>query len=328
MVNVDTKRLLASLIVCFKPHVFLTISIILVIIRSLFAALERGTNDYSKTRQASDITILMVSVIALIAFGWATFFAMMVRYELQSELNSTLVLFQCSKRGLRFLGVIFFHILLLLSVLWLTSSAVERSVPKEFARPHQSIFLNSNKYHTQRTSSIVIGKAQINHRVMHLRSQQDDSFIGPLNQPNNMNKQHQKQQQQNDQLTASTISHYLRNDPPDRYKQISYDENKEAHSNTHIPIRTRKGASQMSYTNSDRFHIVAIYTIWLTAIVYSLTYLILENIVMCYNDVTLIEYVHSVFLHGVAKLTGIDLSDFPAGEMLFNPLMRRRVRIW
>lgn len=208
---VTLKRAIAATIVCFKPHVFLTLCILLVIGHSAIVATQKGVSNNWRVGKHYDLTLTMTTLILIVALVWTTFFIFIVRYELKNELDSVLVFFGCSKRGLRFLAVVGFHFLLLTVVALFVSNAVQRSIP-------------------------------------------DD-------QP-------------------STI---------------------------------------------ERSYLVTVYKIWLTAIVYAFLYLILENVVVFYTDYSLVEFVHEVFLISVAKSTGIDLSDYPAGESLINPLVRRRM---
>lgn len=254
-----SKRAIAGIIVCFKPHVFLTLSILIVIFHSVFIAIQRGATgrwpQVSLEQHQYDITPTMLTVILALALLWALFFVFIIRYELRNELETLLILFQCSKRGLRFLGVVFFHIGLLALVGLLVSSAVERSVG-------DNISISRNR---------VDGDCQDKVYISHV-----DLSVG-----------------------------YLK----DRG----------------IPVRYQYYNNSCS-RGSDKVYLATIYKIWLTAIVYAFLYLIIENMVMFYTDLSLIEFVHGSFLHSIAKITGIDLSDYPAGEMLFNPLVRRRIR--
>ena len=141
-----TKRAIAALIVCFKPHVFLTLCILVVIAHSMLMAIKKGTalgtwrlvgSTTAGTASAeladmnNDMTLTMTVLIMIIALIWAAFFVFIVRFELHNELDSLLVLFQCSKRGFRFIGVIAFHVAFLAIVALLVSLAVERSIPNE-----------------------------------------------------------------------------------------------------------------------------------------------------------------------------------------------------
>lgn len=215
------KRFIAATIICFKPHVFLTLCILLVIAHSVIIAVHKSaTSSWRIGRHQQDLTLTMTTVILFVALTWAAFSIYIVRFELRNELETLLILFQCSKRGLRFLGVVAFHWSLLIGVTMLVSAAVERSIPSS--------------------------------------------------------------------LPSEDLKYY--------------------------PIAGER----------DRSYLLTVYKIWLTAIVYSFLYLLAENTVMFYTDMTLIEFIHAAFLTLVARLTGIDLSDYPAGEMLFNPLVRRR----
>lgn len=218
---VNLKRTIAATIVCFKPHVFLTLCILLVIAHSVIIGIQKSW----RVGRHLDATFTMTVLISMVALIWAAFFSFVARFELTNELEALLVLFHCSKRGLRFLGVVAFHFIMLTLIVFLVSAAVERSIPKEV-------------------------------------------MFGPSESWNQMR-------------------------PVNRL---------------------------------DRGYLLVVYKIWLTAIVYAFLYLLIENMTFYYTDLSLVEFVHGHFLDAVTKLTGIDLSDYPAGEMLFNPLIRRRIR--
>lgn len=172
----------------------------------------------------------------------------MLRYEIQNEIESLLTLFQCSRRGLRFLGVVFFHLLLLMSVTVIVTKIVDGT-------------------HRARKPPSEMPTAKL---------QSDSQQVGTA--------------------PLDSVEHYTKSD------------------------------AKVLEQRSDQQGLSIIYKIWLVAILYALIYLTLESIVLQYVDLSLVEFINDVFLDSVARITGIDLSDYPAGEMYLNPLVRRRLR--
>lgn len=267
---VESKRVIAAIIVCLKPHVFLTTCIILVIVHSIFVAIQRGVSINWRIDKQHDVTLSMTVLILFVALLWAAFFVFMVRFELRAELNSLLALFQCSKRGLRFLGVLAGHVILLTFVALVISLAVERSMPVNKQNDEKLSMDDGDNYH-------------------HVEDQ-------------NVNKGGSSQ---------------ATNHGPKRFNYYHIEPVPGSFDSDYKTVFDAK-------SRIDRGYLLVIYKIWLTAIVYSFLYLVLENMCMIYADMSLVEFIHEGFLYAVAKLTGIDLSDYPAGEMLFNPLVRRR----
>lgn len=258
---------------CLKPHVFISLSIILVIIHSIVIAFQRGISLNWRVDVNQDITLSMSMLIILLAIFWGAFFAFMIKYELRSEMNSLLALFQCSKHGFRFLGVLSGHVILLTFVALLVSFMVERSVPINDFESETLVTKTSGEYATPEINEI--------------------------------------------KKTRSIFRHNLEESDRHKYDYL------------HIqPVQSSQNRVSKSFldprANVDRGYVTIVYKIWLTAIIYCFTYLVLENMSMFFADMSLVEFIHEGFLHAVAKLTGIDLSDYPAGEMLFNPLVRRR----
>ena len=277
---VSLKRAIAALIVCFRPHVFLTLCILLVIVHSTIVAVQKGTsNGWRVESRQHDITITMTTLILAVALIWAAFFIFIVRFELRNELDSLLVLFQCSKRGLRFLGVIVFHVGLLAFVGLLVSAVVERSIPTDRGRQ--------------------VFNASIDHRIGASLEATQRARVAPV--------------EANERFAGDlTGGGEMRLPSEDEWNSAA---KRRPGERSQTEKATRHGP--------DRKYLLTIYKIWLTAIVYAFLYLIIENMIMFYADMTLVESVHGAFLTLVARLTGIDLSDFPAGEMLFNPLVHR-----
>lgn len=233
------------------------LSVLTVIAQSVMVAIQKALNSsWRADKQAP----FFVTVFVIFLF-WITFFTIILRYELQNELDSLLTLFQCSRRGFRFLGVVFFHVILLLTVVLLVSNIVERThkVENQTSLSPGGEFIVSAELPLHPTST------------QHLSMSRTTS-VGDIDGVR---------------------------------KDIA------------VPEVRR---------NKDHRYLTTIYKIWLTAIIYAFLYLTLENLILLYADSTLIEFVHTTFLQLVARLTGIDLSDNPAGEMLLNPLVRRRIR--
>lgn len=299
---VSSKRAIAAIIVCFKPHVVLTLCILLVIAHSIVIAIQRGASNSWRLGK-HDITLTMTTLILIVALIWAAFFIFVVRFELRNELESLLVLFQCSKRGFRFLGVVIFHLGLLSLVALLVSAAVERSIPKDAELTLNQLGGGALKARQPRGS----GHDDLEQYHLDLIR-----FFG------------------NGRKTASV------DDDDEEDNELVVDSSIETRSsttNTEHYSKYRRFRIRRIQTNEslggaiDRDYLLTVYKIWLTAIVYAFLYLTIENIVMFYVDMSLVEFVHSGFLHSVAKLTGVDLSDYPAGEMHFNPLVRRVFRV-
>lgn len=290
---VSFKRAIAALIVCFKPHVFLTLCILLVIAHSMVIVIQRGTSDGWRLGKQHDITLTMTTLILAVALIWAAFFLFIVRFELRNELESLLILFQCSKRGLRFLGVIAFHVGLLALVAILVSTAVERSIPGE--KTYKATIDN----YTMKADTNIIDSVQV---------ENSDLIFVDTN--------YTQSSTTNGQITPSDrhspVKLYNRASQSNRLLQVGY--------SPKVKSKTTADA------RVGRDYLLTAYKIWLTAIVYAFLYLVMENLIMFYTDMSLVEFIHSGFLTIVAKLTGIDLSDYPAGEMLFNPLVRHRIR--
>jgi len=249
----------------------------------MFVAIKRGTGltgwrmiggtTDEAGESSSELTIAMITLILLIALIWASFFIFIVRFELRSELESLLVLFQCSKRGFRFLGVIGFHLILLTTVTVIVSMAVERSIPPASNDATDNLAVSTMGQMKPKKNSIT-----------------DPQDRGDASQTPTSCK-----------LRYSDLRSSRSQWKSERYKTT--------------------GPSKV-----DRSYIMVVYKIWLTAIVYAFLYLICENMIMFYTEMSLVEFVHHSFLLAIARVTGIDLSDYPAGEMLFNPLVRHRIR--
>lgn len=235
------RRAVAGIIVCFKPQVFLTLCILLVIAHSLVLTLQKG----------AEVTTTITCLILIVVLVWGVTFIFIVRFELRNELETLLNLFQCSKRGLRFLGVVAFHVAFLALVAMLVSSAVNNIQRSKNETEHELVTL-----------------VQLKEGHTRYAIKSDDSKMR----------------------------------------------------------RARRDENIVRWSAEENHYLLFVYKIWLTAIVYAFLYVIIENLTMLYTDLTLVESVHDAFVNVVAKTTGIDLSDYPAGEMLFNPLVRRRVR--
>lgn len=298
---VSLKRAIAALIVCFKPHVLLTLCILLVIAHSIIIAIQKGASNSWRVGKQHDFTVTMTTLILVVALIWAAFFIFIVRFELRNELESLLILFQCSKRGLRFLGVVGFHVALLTLVSLIVSATVERSIPN-----------------IDGASSGVAGSgaSQVNNRRQVATAATADSTTS--------------KSVLGDIFIVVQDAEYLDRDSALEYKQ---QQQRKSRSLLHpLPspggqdLRLFNSTESLKSKQMDREYLLTVYKIWLTAIVYAFLYLIIENLVMFYADMTLVEMVHFAFLAMVAKVTGIDLSDYPAGEMLFNPLVRHRIR--
>jgi len=282
------KRAIAAVIICLRPHVFLALCILLVIFQSIVVSLQKSSLSYLRVSRQPDISLTMVALL-LVALAWMAFFIVMIKFELNNQLDTMLVLFQCSKRGLRFLGVVAFHVGLLLIVALLVSMSVNRSLPEDTSNNLEKNVADSYKH---KSSDI---DPKVNHR------------------PGSYSIIHDYDRQNRDnQHKLARISH---GSPNLDISLASYRYYKTDYSS--------KDRSDRFRGKMDRGHLLIVYKIWLTAIVYAFLYLTIENLVLFYVDMPLIECVHEVFLNLVAKLTGVDLSDCPAGEMLFNPLIRR-----
>lgn len=268
---VDSKRAIAAIIVCLKPHVFLTLCIILVIVHSIVIAIQRGISIEWRIDIQQDITLTMTLLILLVAFMWAAFFIFMVRFELRGEMESLLALFQCSKRGLRFLGVLAGHLILVTTVALLVSMVVENSAPVNGFKGDKLVA--------------------------------NDGYI--YNNIDDIKKMRSKLKENPEKAVDFFHIRPAVSTSPSFDKKILFD----------------------TGNKINRAYILVVYKVWLTAIIYSFIYLVLENMSMFYADMSLVEFIHEGFLYVVTRLTGIDLSDYPAGEMLFNPLVRRRFGI-
>ena len=299
---VSLKRTIAGLIVCFKPHILLTLCIFIVIVHSICIAMHRGASNSWRVGKQHDMTLAMTMLVLIVALCWAAFFLFIVRFELRNELESMLILFQCSKRGLRFMGVVGFHIILLTTVAFIVSAAVERSIPNELGS-NQHYSFNSKHYRNASPSS-----------SSSLSSSSSCSF-----------GLHQSKLHRVD--IHRTTAHLA-----DTTIDTRLESNAAAKSPPNDKLHLVPGAMGANDAQSGPGargrgdNLLTIYKIWLTAIVYAFLYLIIENLVMFYADMPLIEFVHDSFLTVVTRVTGIDLSDYPAGEMLFNPLVRHRIR--
>lgn len=283
----ELKQAIAAIIVCFKPQIFLVVCIILVIIHSIFQAIQRGASSgFLVAKQQSDFTLTITTVVVLVAFIWGILFILLIKYELRSEVECLLTLFHCSKRGLRFLGVVAFHIGLVVLVALLVSMAVEKTLPDGKSNATRALngryTLDSDRHHSR--SALVERPSYSEIRSVPSCISSDDRC--------NQRKE--------------TVG-------PEHVEPVA----------NHIKIQNVESLAQ---SVANRRYISTVYKIWLTAIVYSFLYVVIENLVMFHSDMSLVEFVHEAFHSIVTKLTGIDLSDYPAGEMLMNPLMRRLYR--
>lgn len=275
------KQVIATTIVCFKPQIFLVICIILVIIHSILQAIQRGASSGFPVANQHDFTLTMTTVVVLVAFIWAILFILLIRYELRSEVECLLALFHCSKRGLRFLGVVAFHIGLVVLVGVLVSMAVEKTLPDgNTTTTFDGRYLPSDRHKFR--SAVV---ESLSHREA--RSTCDSADDVCVKKRETFNLDH-----------VEPVSGYTED----------------------------QKAEILSQNLANRKYVSTVYKIWLTAIVYAFLYVVLENLIMFHSDLSLVEFVHETFHIIVAKLTGIDLSDYPAGEMLMNPLVRRMFR--
>lgn len=307
---VSMKRSIAALIVCFKPHVLLTLCILLVIAHSIVITIQKGAGSSWRLGKQYDLTITMTTLVLIVALIWAAFFIFIVRFELRNELESLLVLFQCSKRGLRFLGVVGFHVGLLGLIALLVSLAVEKSLTPDAG--HELSYENSTQHH-QLAGKRPIADEEFNgatRRDLGVRrlAQASDTMEVIFEDDEDGFLETATAQQRRRGRLAVDGKLQLRSPPPVGGRN-----------NRRLVLDPRK-------SKLDRAYLMTVYKIWLTAIVYAFSYLVIENVIMFYADMSLIEFVHDSFLMLVARLTGIDLSDYPAGEMLFNPLVRHRIR--
>lgn len=79
-----------------------------------------------------------------------------------------------------------------------------------------------------------------------------------------------------------------------------------------------KGQNMINY---EKFNIIFTYTVWICSILYSFFYFLLEEIVILFSrEDTLVEFIHLLFIKFTIKTTGIDLSEFPLGESIYNPI--------
>lgn len=308
---VSLKRTIAAVIVCFKPHVFLTLCIILVIGHSVLVAFQRGTiksmrQGASLSSKQFDPTLAMTSIVLLVALIWVSFFIFVVRFELRSELENMLVLFQCSKRGLRFMGVVAFHLALLATVGLLVSSVVKRSISLQ----QQSELGNEWRIGSRR------GRFMVARPLLRVTQQHHAHRQPPVAGESNISPPPDD---------GDDAAMYLQLEEKLELTLDKEDATNKTVINTKDQTNRQTARDNQNNPIDDKSYLARVYTIWLTAIVYSFVYLIIENMIMFYADTSLVEYVHGVFLKLVAKLTGIDLSDLPAGEMLYNPLIRRRI---
>lgn len=285
---IELKQVIAATIVCFKPQIFLVICIILVIVHSIFQAIHRGEDGGIFIARQPDLTLTMTTVVIIVALIWGALFVFLIKYELRTEVECLLTLFHCSKRGLRFLGVVAFHVGLVVLVAVLVSMAVEKTVPLE-----NNLKISNGRF-------VFGGRQNHRSRMVEYQSFSETSKCTPGKDPPCVSER------------KAFISHL---NEPERHDQTNV---REHHSNF--------SPEGLSYSIANMKYISTVYKIWLTAIVYAFLYVVLENLIMFHADMSLIEFVHEVFHNIVTKLTGIDLSDYPAGEMLINPLVRRRFR--
>lgn len=268
----NLKRFIAASIVCFKPQIFLTICILVIIVHSILIVIRSGVGMTWRTVRPIEIS---PTVFTMILFGfalWISFMLLICRTELQTELESVLVLFQCSKRGLRLLGVVVFHIAFVAIVSWMVSGLVNRSLMLSKSN-REDISFNS-------MAEVDINYFRNSNRVQ-------------LKTPSKVDVYSEEEQNLGD---------------------INYE-----------TIFERKFTMDKQTNFSTNSYPAKVYKIWLTAVIYCFLYVFFENVIMFHTDMTLVEFVHAGFLNLVTKLTGVDLSDYPAGEMLFNPLVRRRI---
>lgn len=86
---------------------------------------------------------------------------------------------------------------------------------------------------------------------------------------------------------------------------------------------------QETFSGKTRLHVdskdlaIIVYSIWSSAVTYSFSYFIVELILTAIDgEETLIEVAHKLFVQSFVRLTGVDLSPYPAGESLDNPIER------
>jgi hypothetical protein len=303
---VSLKRTIAALIVCFKPHVLLSLCILLVIAQSIVIAVKRGVGSSWRLTGQNDLTLAMTTLVLVVALIWLAFFIIIVRFELRNELDSLLTLFQCSKRGLRLLGVIGFHVALLLIVSLIVSATVERSIPVSLDGDTTTTTTTTGQ--TSRPAGMAYNHTTTNTPdICQVNVYQSDVHIDAGQRMTVTRSGRLAGQRDADSNFKSTRANPV---------------HRQGHNG---PVLSGHGNAK-NVNLIDRNYMLTVYKIWLTAIVYAFLYLIIENLVMFYADMSLVEFVHISFLTMVAKLTGIDLSDYPAGEMLFNPLIRHRIR--
>lgn len=285
----NLKQAIAATIVCFKPQIFLVVCIILVIFHSILQAVQRGTDSSFFIAKQNDFTLTMTAVVILVALVWGALFILLIRYELRTEVECLLTLFQCSKRGLRFLGVVAFHVGLVAFVALLVSIAVERTIPLDIntKASNNGYIMTARQLHraefSEQRSHGECRPVPTSAPQDNLGSQKKQTFFSNHIEPVGCHTTNQK----------SHLDHDSESSPQ---------------------------------SIANRKYISTVYKIWLTAIVYAFLYVVLENLIMFHTDMSLIEFVHEAFHIAVSKITGVDLSDYPAGEMLLNPLVRRRFR--
>lgn len=268
---ITLKTMIAGFLVCFKPSIFITICCILILIRLVVEAIMQafifGWQASFSPSTDTNRTVTPVIIIFMMLWLWFCLFSYMFSFGVDQEMESILLLLQCSKRGFRLLGVVSFHLVLFGAVALLTASLVGQFEGNKIYSDHEARPRHHQQY--QRLQEI---------EKTGLRS---DGNLG----------------RRLEMRSKGRVSQY----------------------------RSLPAQRPSNRPKSDIAFLVTIYQMWMTAIIYCFTYLIIENVVMYYTDLNLIEFIHFIFLFLVARITGMDLSDNPAGEMRFNPLVRRRL---
>lgn len=258
---IDSKRTIATIIICLKPYTVVLLSINL----SLFTIFPL-TMEKSNSGEKQPMVMFVGCLIATI-FLFLTLCLM--RHEVEGEVENLLIHFHNSRRGLRFLGVAFFHLIFILLVVSVVSTLVDKAVPKQ-------IPTNNHRYHINRY-----------HRKYY---------------PN----------------TTIVSKHSIRTLPNQDYFGRDIDDSTKQIGSRRHPTKYLK--------ESERNLHVLIYKVTITTIIYTCLYFLLESTLAFYNDSNIIEFVHQTFVDFIILTTGIDLGDYGAGEMHFNPLIERRIR--
>lgn len=289
-----TKRAIIVFLICLEPFSFAVICISYSLIQFFLIYIHK-----SRIKGFAYLWLFLITSLLLMV----TYLARILRYRIDYELEPLMLRFQSSRRGLRVLGVVLFHLLFICGVIALVYPI--NPEPALYSnRPH---FRHQNRVrlYGAKPSRIIDQFNGFKVARARYRTFSRNDIVGF-----NINKHGSFDEKLLKRLQANNVL-YLRSNSTGAAK---------------IEGRSRSLSSSSSSLDQEHLdHLLACKSI-IVACVYSVMYFILERITELMYDSSVIDAIHELFVKLVLVLFGFDLGDYVGGEMHFNLLMERRIR--